>query len=259
MKTSFYFLLWIIIYPLLDILDIPWIDSNAFLVALFIVWGLSWVLNRFMPKTLRYERTAQALIILEEAFKGDSRALHRRLSHRATLDFITSVYFGVTFIFILFSMVRGSADDWIALAIFGFFAFATISSAVKLNKAAWALKKDPTPEKCARLVESIYGYDYLAYRNARITKEPENMLPERPPHFTTFQVFSLVIAIICTLLGLYYFVSSLMILIISKNPASISWGVMYFLYSSLAVYFGIKDTATCILFFRARKRSSFGK
>ncbi len=41
MKTSFYFVVWILIYPLLGLLHNSFIDNNSFLVALAAVWGLS--------------------------------------------------------------------------------------------------------------------------------------------------------------------------------------------------------------------------
>lgn len=59
MKTSFYFVLWILIYPILGLFNNRFIDNNAFIVALAIVWGLSWLLNRMMPDTLTYERVSQ--------------------------------------------------------------------------------------------------------------------------------------------------------------------------------------------------------
>lgn len=59
MKTSFYFVLWIMIYPILGLFNNSFIDNNAFVVALVAVWGLSWLLNQVMPKTLTYERVTQ--------------------------------------------------------------------------------------------------------------------------------------------------------------------------------------------------------
>lgn len=52
MKTSFYFVLWILIYPILGLFNNTVINDNAFIVALAVVWGFSWLLNRIMPETL---------------------------------------------------------------------------------------------------------------------------------------------------------------------------------------------------------------
>lgn len=55
MKTSFYFVIWILIYPLLGLLNIDFINNNSFIIALAVVWGLSWLLNRLIPNILLYE------------------------------------------------------------------------------------------------------------------------------------------------------------------------------------------------------------
>ena len=254
MKTSFYFFLWIIIYPLLGLLHNQWVYQNSFIVALFIVWALSWILNKNMPDTLRYERISETVTILEEVFTGNVRAFMQRLSRMVTVEFVSAIYLGVAFIFVLFSMIRGSADDWIALLIFGFFAFATISRAVKLNHAYQRIKHNPTPQECALVVEETYRIDYKTYYNNRIHTSLEAMLPPQPKNFKSFQIFSLIIAIICALFGLYYLVMSIILLAENLSAKGISGGIMYFLYGSLAAYFGIKDTISCISFFKQNKK-----
>lgn len=250
MKTSFYFFLWIIIYPLLGLTHNPWIYQNSFIVALIIVWVISWFLNKNMPDTLRYERVTAMSSIMEEVYSGNITAFRQRLSRRVTVDFITSLYMGVAFVFILFSMVRGSADDWIALLIFGFFAFSTISRAVKLSQVNNRIKSNPTKEECAVAVEQIYRIDYSSYNNARMHTTAEAMLPPRPRHFKSFQIFSLIIAIVCALFGLFYLVMSVIMLAGNRSADVISGGIMYFLYGSLAAYFGISDSVSCIAYFR---------
>lgn len=253
MKTSFYFFLWIIIYPLLGLIHSPWIFQNSFIVALFIVWGMSWILNKNMPDTLRYERVSELTTVLEEVYSGNVRAFMRRLSRMVTVEFVTAIYLGVAFVFVLFSMVRGSADDWIALLIFGFFAFGAISRAVKLNQVFNRVKANPTREECAAAVEETYRVDYGGYYNARVNTTAEAMLPPRPKHFKGFQIFSLIIAILCALFGLYYLIIAIIMLGENRSAEAISGGLMYFLYGSLAAYFGIKDSASCISYFRTRK------
>ncbi|MCH5240267.1 MAG: hypothetical protein J1F38_08580 [Muribaculaceae bacterium] len=254
MKTSFYFFLWIIIYPLLGLIHSPWIYQNSFIVALFIVWGLSWILNRNMPDTLRYERVSDISIILEEVFTGNVKAVMRRFSRMVTIEFITAIYLGVAFVFVLFSMVRGSADDWIALLIFGFFAFGAISRAVKLNQVYQLIKHNPSRDECIKAVEDTFRVDYAGYYNSRIHTTVEAMLPPQPKHFKAFQIFSLIIAIICALFGLFYLIMSIILLAENRSAEAISGGIMYFLYGSLAAYFGIKDSVACINYFKRGKK-----
>lgn len=254
MKTSFYFFLWIIIYPLLSLFHNPWVYQNSFIVALFIVWGLSWILNKNMPDTIGYERVSEMVTILEEVYTGNVKAFMHRLSRMVTVEFITSIYLGVAFVFVLFSMVRGSADDWIALLIFGFFAFGAISRAVKLNQMFIRIKHNPTPEECAAVVSEAFRVDYSGYYHSRVHTTAEAMLPPQPRHFKAFQIFSLIIAIICALFGLFYLVMSIIMLAENRSAEAISGGIMYFLYGSLAAYFGIKDSVSCINYFRNKKK-----
>lgn len=259
MKTSFYFFLWIIIYPLLALIHSPWVYQNSFIVALFIVWGLSWILNRNMPQTLRYERITDMASILEEVYSGNVRAFIQRLSRMVTIEFVSAVYLGVAFVFVLFSMVRGSADDWIALLIFGFFAFGAISRAVKLNQVYQRIRRNPTPQECAEVVDETFQADYATYYNHRIHTTAVGMLPPQPRHFKAFQIFSLVIAIICALFGLFYLIMSIIILAENRSPQAISGGIMYFLYGSLAAYFGIKDSVSCINYFKRNRKRTLQK
>lgn len=256
MKTSFYFFLWIIIYPLLGLLNTPIINQNSFIAALFVVWGLSWFLNKNMPDTLRYERLSEIASVLEEVYTENIRAFQKRLSRMVTLEFITAVYLGVAFIFVLFSMVRGSGNDWVALLIFGFFSFAAISRAFKLSQSYNKIKENPTAEECVTVMEQTYNINYSSYYNARSQTTAAAMIPPEPKHFMAFQIFSLVIAIITALLGLYFLVLGIIILIHGNGAESISGGIMYFLYGSLAAYFGIRDSLSCITYFRLHSKKS---
>ena len=256
MKTSFYFFLWIIIYLLLGLFHNSWLYQNSFIVTLFIVWILSWFLNKNMPDTLRYERVSEMALILEEVYTGNVKAFMRRLSRMVTVEFVTAIYLGVAFVFVLFSMVRGSFDDWIALLIFGFFAFGAITRAYKLNQNYNRIKLNPTPEECAAVVQETYRVDYSSYYNSRVHTSPEALLPPQPKHFKVFQIFSLIIAIICALFGLFYLITAIIMLAENRSAQAISGGIMYFLYGSLGAYFGIKDSASCINYFRRKKRIS---
>lgn len=254
MKTSFYFFIWIIIYPLLALLHNQWIYQNSFIVALIIVWALSWLINRNMPEIIRYEGISNRVEILEEVFSGDISSFRKRLSKMMTIEFITSIYFGVTFVFILFSMVRGNADDWIALLIFGFFAFGAITKAFKINKANNELKHNPSRDECEAIVETIFGLDYSSYYNYRRQVNANEFLPQEPRGFKAFQIVSLIFAIICFLFGLFYLISSIIILVENSGVKTISASIMYFLYGSLAAYFGIKDCFNSISYFRRRRK-----
>ena len=166
MKTSFYFVLWILIYPILGLLNNSFIDNNAFIVALAVVWGLSWLLNRIMPNTLTYERALNVAPILEDVYTGNVASFSKRLSKEATIELVTAIYFIVTTIVIAIAIFKAGVNDWIALIIFGFFTFGAISRSAGLIKAKTNLKNNPNPEQCMEIAEETYKLPQFGIRNS---------------------------------------------------------------------------------------------
>lgn len=241
MKTSFYFVLWILVYPILGLFNNTFIANNSFIVALALVWGLSWLLNRTMPKILTYERASQIAPIMEDVYTGNVPAFIQRLRTDTRIETFTSIYFLVTTVVIAYAVFAAGVNDWVALIVFGFFTFGAISRSIKLNNALSTTKSSPTPEQCVETAEEMYQFDYANYYEGRQAYSYEQMLPERPNHFKAFQIFSVVIAGICSLLGLLYIVLAVLVMIGSDNLATDALAGMCLLYGSLAAYFGIKD------------------
>lgn len=241
MKTSFYFVLWIIIYPILGLFNNDFIANNSFVVAIAVVWGMSWLLNRMMPETLTYERVSQIAPVMENVFTGNVSAFIKRLRTETRIETFTSIYFLVTTAVIAYAVFKAGVNDWIALIVFGFFTFGAISRSINLSKALSTVKFNPTLEQCAEIAEEVYKLDYDAYNEGRQSYTYEQMLPGRPQHFKAFQIFSIVIAGICSLLGLLYVILAAIVMIGSDSLAADALAGMYLLYGSLATYFGIKD------------------
>lgn len=240
MKTSFYFVLWILIYPILGLLNNSFIDNNAFIVALVVVWGLSWLLNRIMPNTMTYEHALNVAPILEDVYTGNVASFSKRLSKEATIELVTAIYFIVTTIVIAIAIFKAGVNDWIALLIFGFFTFGAISRSAGLIKAKTNLKNNPNLEQCMEIAEETYKLDYASYYEARNGASYNNMMPEKPKHFKIFHVCSTIISAICTLLGAVYII--LGVILFFGQPIEVQTiAGMYFLYGTLATYFGIKD------------------
>ena len=246
MKTSFYFVLWIVIYPILGLFHNSFINENAFIVALAVVWGLSWLLKRIMPDTLAYERASQIAPILEDVYTGNVSSFRKRLSTYANIEIITAIYFVITTIVIALVIFIVGVNDWMALIIFIFFTFGAISKSYNLIKAQIQLKNNPTSEQCMEIAGDTYKLDYPAYYDIRSSSTYEGTLPPKPRFFGIFNIFSTLIAAIAALLGLGYIIFGILIMF---SETSIRFGAvagMYFLYGALAAYFGIKDFISCI-------------
>lgn len=241
MKTSFYFVLWILIYPLLGLINNSFIDNNSFFVAIAIVWGLSWLLNRLMPATLNYERVSDVVPILENVYTGNVTAFGKLLSRDTVIETITAIYFIVTTFVIGITVFKYGVNDWFALIVFGFFTYGAIYRSVILNKARVSLKENPVPEQCMEIANGTYKLNYTSYYEARHNSTYEHILPPRPRYFKMFQVFSLVVAALAALLGIIYIVLAIILIVSQSGIANEALAGMYFLYGSLATYFGIKD------------------
>lgn len=246
MKTSFYFVLWILIYPLLGLFHNTFINNNAFVIALIFVWGLSWLLNRLMPDTLAYERVSQLLPILEDVYTGNVASFKKRLVRDANIETMTAIYFIVSTIAIALVVFKAGVNDWIALIIFCLFTYGAISQSISFIRAKAALKSDPTPEQCMEIADKTYDLNYAPYYEDRNTVSYQDILSPKPRHFKAFNVFSIIIAVIAFLLGLNNIVVGI-ILMLSEVPIEVeALAVMYLMYGALAVFFGVKDFISCI-------------
>ncbi|MBD5291032.1 MAG: hypothetical protein HDS24_03010 [Bacteroides sp.] len=252
MKTSFYFVLWILIYPILGLFNNDFIDNNAFIVALAAVWGLSWLLNRLMPETLTYERVSQIAPILEDVYTGNVASFGKRLTQESTIELVTAIYFVISTIVIGIVVFIAGINDWIALIIFGFFAFGAIST-ISLMRAKSSLNENPTGEQCMEIATETYKLDYESYYEQRQEVSYKEVYPPCPRHFKVFHIFSIIIAVIAALLGLFYIATAIFIILGSFSLEAGAFAGMYFLYGSLATYFGIKDIITISKYFKAKK------
>ena len=94
--------------------------------------------------------------------------------------------------------------------------------------------------------DETYKLDYASYYEARSNVPYEEMLPPKPRFFRVFKIFSTVIAAIASLLGLLYIVLGIIIMASQSSLEAGAVAGMYFLYGSLAAYFGVKDFISVI-------------
>ena len=167
MKTSFYFVLWILIYPILGLINNEFVNNNAFFLAFVAVWGLSWLLYRLMPKTIAYERASRITPILEDVYTRNVNSFLKRLSSDTLIEIVTAIYFSVTTLVVAITIFIGGVNDWIALIVFGFFTIGAILRSIKLCKARAALHSNPTAVGFMEIATDVYRLDYASYYEAR--------------------------------------------------------------------------------------------
>lgn len=252
MKTSFYFVVWILIYPLLALFDNSFINENSFFVAIAVVIGLTWLINKTMSNTLLYENASRIAPILEDVYTGNISSFGKRLTRDTLLEIVTAAYFLVTTALILLVMINYGARDWFSLLVFGFFAISAISRSYVFNKARTALNRNPTPQQCMEIAEETYKLDYASYYEERQRYPYEDALPPRPRFYKVFLIFSLLMAVIATLLGVIFIVRAAILSFALSGVTAQALAGMYFLYGSLATYFGVKDLVSIIRSFKSK-------
>ncbi len=243
MKTSFYFVLWIAIYPILDLMGL---SENSFIIALFIIFGLSWLLNSRFSNLSTYERLMQSLPIMEDVFTGNIGSIYKRLTREFVIETITAIYLLIATAIMAYMVFALGSSETFALIIFGFISVGVIIRSNKLYKALSSIKSDPSMENCADIVDKTYQLNYASYHEARQDRCLEELLPLRPKFYTPFKVLSFIFAIACTILGALFIVFSLIPMILEGFSITGLFFTMRFLYGSLALYFGIKDLVSIL-------------
>lgn len=254
MKTSFYFVLWILIYPILSLIPGVAVQEYSFLVALVAVFGLSYLIRKLMPGTLVYENMANSVSIMENIYNDKVADFRRRINGEATVETISAFYFAVTSVVLLWVIMNSDSYDLFALIIFVFLAIGAFSRAEKLIRAARSLRRNPTAEECMKVAVDVYHLDYAMYYNARHGCELKDFLPPRPRYYTLFLVCSLIIAVVCGILGLLFVVVGGINLVHGFMFGGVGYGLINLLYGTLAMYFGIRDCITTFRQFSKRNR-----
>lgn len=254
MKTSFYFVVWMLIYPILSLFGSQTINDNSFIVAIVVVFAMSWFINRAMPRTLVYETALEYAPILEDIFTGNIKSFKSRLTRTILLEGTGACYFLVTVLFLLLAKgAHNGFNGWFSVVIFGYFGVASVARMVKFIHARVRLQSEPTPEECMNIADELYGADYAAYYYERIETTYEGVLPPRPAHYTVFRVVSLIFAVLSFLLGLANLVVGVVLYIVCEEAEALSGASMLFLYGFLASYFGLRDFISIV---SSRRRKS---
>lgn len=251
MKTSFFFVVWIGIYPLLSLINNPGLQEYSFMVALIVVFGLSIALNKLMFKTILYENACKVVSIMENIYDDKVSAFKRRIDRESTIEAVSAAYFVITTILLLYMMFTTGNNEIFALIIFAFLSIGAFTRAGKLIKGAASLRNNSTPECCMEVAYNVYNIDYEQYYNSRHGRDLKDVLPPRPQHYTLFLIISTVLASLCALLGLAFVVMAV-IGLVNGGFGLLGNAIILILYGTLATYFGVKDLIECISSLRNR-------
>lgn len=255
MKTSFYFVCWILIYPILGLLNIDFINNNSFLVAILCILGLSWLLKRAMPNVLLYDKATAVLPVLEDIFTGNIASFKKRIKQEMLIEIVGSLYLITMTAIIGYSWLKTGEAEVFTLIIFALISLSGIVRSVKLNNAFLKIKANPTPDECIAVAATTYQLDYSPYYEQRKELTFAEMFPPRPKAYKAFSISSIVLAILSIIFGVIFIGTGVYYLILGLRIAAefashygpvLALSGMYLLYGSLAFYYGIKDLITSV-------------
>ena len=250
MKTSFYFVLYFFSIPLLERFNNGCLDNNVFIIGFAIVWGLSWIINKIMTKMVAYDQATQTFPILEDVYIGNVESFEKRLTRRTYIEIVTTIYFSIATLVIAIAVLKFRVNDWLALIVFVVLTIVTFYRSFNLIKATSKLKENPTTEQCIKIVNETYKLDYNSYFEMRSMAAYDEIFPSKPTFFKVFIIFSIIIAIIVAFFGLYLCIIDGFVLLTFQTleipDEELAFAGMYFLYGTLAAYYGIKDIISCI-------------
>ncbi|MDE5858700.1 MAG: hypothetical protein K2H32_10160, partial [Muribaculaceae bacterium] len=219
---------------------------NIFIIGFVIVLGLSWIINKIMTKMVAFEQATQTFPILEDVYIGNVESFEKRLTRRTYIEIITTIYFSIATLVIAIAVLKFRVNDWLALIVFVVLTIITFYRSFNLIKATSKLKENPTTEQCIKIANETYKLDHNSYSETRNNATYEDTFPPKPYFFYAIIIVSAVIALISLLLGLCLGIIEGIVLLTFQTPAEeIAPAGIYFLYGSLATYFGIKDLIAC--------------
>lgn len=243
MKTSFYFVLWIIVYPILDLLGIS--SEYSFIVALLAICGISYLVNKNMSGIIAYDRISFATRICETAYTGKIESIIRDICGNIVISVVSAVYMAIMTALLLYDVIRHQNYDIFALVVFALIAWGCLTQLLRLIKARTYINEGDINNG----MKYGFGVDYDNFFEVRQrVMSASELLPPRPKYYAAYLAVSILFAIICALLGLAGIIFAIILSVRSGGfsvQAGISISILY-LYSGLAFYFGLRDTISTL-------------
>lgn len=252
MKTSFYFVLWIVLMTIIEVyfshrLSDAGANISPFMLTLFAVIGISILLKNIMPKTIAYEDASQKYPILEDVYTMNVTSFRKRLLRDTIIQCAYAAYFIITTIVIILSFIYTNDISLITLAFFGLFSFSTTHVSLKFIKAYYKLKQNPSSQTCLDIAEYTYDLDYTSYYEEHQDRTYEEVFPPKPRFYSIFRIVSTLFAAGAIIIGIIFMAQCVQDAFFFGlfTPVLIVVS-MKFLYGSFALYFGVKDLISSI-------------
>ena len=224
-------------------------DNFAIFCVIFspaLAFGITWILNRCMPKTIAYVKAKNVAPILENIFSKDTQSFIRRLRRSLTFHFSVAFFFIIGSIVTLFAIWYNPnsfvhENIWTAFIIFTAIAINSAICSFRLMKSVRLLELQPTSQTCIDVATNYYHLDYASYHNAREEKTLEQTLPSQPRYYFGYLFINSIASIICILAALLAMFFSSFWFVWSDRLAYIANGLCILTYGCILIYIGFRD------------------
>lgn len=122
MKTSFYFVLWMGIYLLIDIFGSVNMQINSFWIALATVWVINGLLKSITKKEREYIEERESAAFLDIIYRNDYRQYLNIYRRKMLFDAASMCYMGIAVVYLLIAR-----ENWLIIGVFALFFFSIMS------------------------------------------------------------------------------------------------------------------------------------
>lgn len=238
MKASFYFVLWMGLYFIFGLVNIPFLEENAFIVALILVIFISNIINKNLVNDITAEKRSATVHFYEDIYTNAIGKYRKQVLYNLCLYSIFAVYFIVTFVWIIRSTNGSHIGDRIfEIVIFGALSFYYLHKSRKLAASYYNLRKTSNLRDYFEGLQ--YDEDFAAYCARRSTMNFGQIIQTEPRVSTAYRITGIVFAILSIILGIWFLKLSLPGFF--RLPSAGILLLMLTLYGALAIQAGIKD------------------
>jgi hypothetical protein len=232
MKTSFYFVLWQLVWLLAILLDIPFLNKYGLFFAFIVVFFIGCIIKKLLKNQIEYQQMFEQALIMEMAYNNDYKRYKRQSFLYMLIQTAIFGYMLMTFIalFTVYSDVL--LIDYILWGIL------TILSGLS---SLWYIKSYMSKRKVGQIIldHDLQGA-YQSYASERAVHSFEEILQPQPKHYQAMCIMNYLFAMFCITIGLL----TIIIFYSYRNDIILGSGIVQVsmvIYGLLAVYFGVKD------------------
>lgn len=240
MKTSFYFVAWILVYVLIDILNIQLLKENSFVAACVIVWGGAYIMNKVFATNVLNQLVREEFQFFEKIYTDDVVGLKKQIFKELILEVSATAYLLLAII----GFATLNIGEFIEYAVFGFFFLLSCKNSYMILVKYNSIKNigylsELTKDNITNFLTEKEIDCYNSYCNERNECSFEELFPPKEHSYKMYQITSVVFSAICILLGVVLLVYWFPLFFFANQGGILITAMV--LYASMAIYYGIKD------------------